>query len=61
MVEDHPFDYKDFEGVIPSTYGAGEVVVWITALTTLLKLMTGLKVFLFLKKDWKGTQNYSLW
>jgi bifunctional non-homologous end joining protein LigD len=29
MVEDHPFDYKDFEGLIPKgEYGGGTVIVW---------------------------------
>ena len=30
MVEDHPYDYKDFAGVIPSGYGAGIVEIWDT-------------------------------
>ncbi|MDZ4839103.1 MAG: non-homologous end-joining DNA ligase [Bacteroidota bacterium] len=29
MVEDHPYDYKDFEGLIPQgEYGGGVVIIW---------------------------------
>src|SRR5690606_25341845 len=29
MVEDHPYDYRNFEGIIPAgQYGGGTVIVW---------------------------------
>src|SRR5688572_33044090 len=29
MVEDHPYDYRNFEGIIPKgLYGGGTVIIW---------------------------------
>ena len=45
MVEDHPFDYKDFEGIIPTgNYGAGTVMVWDEGTYEALEETNGSKV-----------------
>lgn len=52
MVEDHPYGYKDFEGIIPAgNYGAGTVMVWDNGTYTLADEVELNKVENKLKSD----------
>jgi bifunctional non-homologous end joining protein LigD len=55
LVEDHPLEYIDFEGIIPQgSYGAGEVLVWDTGPYELLEQKQGKLDFVLEGQKLKG-------
>ena len=64
QVEDHPFDYKDFEGIIPAgNYGGGTVMVWDTGTYEPLEETAGTKTAmnkLLLKELKSGSLKFRL-
>lgn len=61
LVEDHPLEYIDFEGIIPrGHYGAGTVVIWDRGSCELVELEQA-KITFFLKgKNLKGAFTLTL-
>ncbi len=55
LVDDHPLEYIDFEGIIPEgSYGAGAVVVWDNGTYDLLEEKTDKISFILKGKKLKG-------
>lgn len=55
LVQDHPLDYIDFEGIIPQGhYGAGAVVIWDRGSYELLDLEKGKIAFVLKGEKLKG-------
>ena len=55
QVEDHPYEYKDFEGTIPEgEYGAGNVIVWDRGTYELLSSKGDALTFILHGKKLKG-------
>lgn len=61
LVEDHPLEYIDFEGIIPKGhYGAGAVVIWDRGSYELVELKEGKINFSLKGKNLKGAFTLTL-